>query len=162
MNDSYDQRHFVFDPSVVQPIQNAEFQECIDGISSTLNGQFNGLKSNVKVTLNSWNMVFGHDPRIHMLSYTQMSFGKIIKSLSDDFYSQKGQRATSQWHHNAKSKKAFSGRHSVLQLRNRRGDCVHVSHLVGYWTALIVEIFCAPGLDTCVKRSCFTIIASLQ
>lgn len=47
---------FLTCPSVLQPIQNAESQECIDGISSTLNGQFNGLKSNVKVTVNSWDM----------------------------------------------------------------------------------------------------------
>lgn len=66
---------FLTCPSIVQPFQNAESQECIDGISSTLNGQFNDLKSNVKVTMNSWNMVFGHDPRINMLhtSYTQIN-----------------------------------------------------------------------------------------
>lgn len=70
------------------------------------------------------------------------------------------QRWTSLW-------QPFSGHYSNPEVRSRSVGGEHTSHLVRYrisdanlnlQTVLIVEMFCADGLNMCVTHPCFTIL----
>lgn len=61
------------------------------------------------------------------------SCGNYVKRENAEviIFQMQGQRSSSMWHQNGQTK-YLSGDYSVPYLRNRGGDCGHISHLVGY------------------------------